>query len=130
MPNSRHRSVIASPSRWRATKRKRSSITEQSLHGINTSSQKRKSVTYVPGTFCYLCLRSVTSSRLEVEGSNPFSHGFLREAVAPRDSREVPEANVATLAWLLQPMAPTHGPPRVRGQPSGARSELCRFLSS
>src|ERR1700730_8808650 len=60
MPNSRHRSVIASPSRWRATKRKRSSITEQSLHGINTSSQKRKSVTYVSGTFCYLCLRSVS----------------------------------------------------------------------
>src|ERR1700736_3886896 len=59
-----------------------------------------------------------------------FSHGFLRKAAEPRDSREVSEANVTTLACLLEPMAPTHGPPPLRVQPSGARSELCPFLSS
>src|ERR1700677_527640 len=59
-----------------------------------------------------------------------FSRGFLRKAAEPRDSREVSEANVATLACLRAPMAPTHDPPPLRGQPSGARSELCPFLSS
>src|SRR6266511_1613865 len=35
MPNSRHTSVMASPSSRRATKRRRSSITELAFHGIN-----------------------------------------------------------------------------------------------
>lgn len=56
-PNSRHTSLMPSPSRRRATKRRRSSITEHSLHGINTSGRKPKvlpmcpvqNVTYVPG---------------------------------------------------------------------------------
>ena len=54
-----------------------------------------------------------------------FRHGFLRKAAEPRDSREVSEASVATLACLLEPMAPP-----LPGQSSGARSELCPFLSS
>jgi hypothetical protein len=37
--------------------RRRSSMTEQSFHGINTSRQKAKSVTHVSGTTCHLCLR-------------------------------------------------------------------------
>jgi hypothetical protein len=37
-------------SKRRATKRRRSSITEHSLHGINTSRQTAKSVTHVSGT--------------------------------------------------------------------------------
>ncbi|MFN3549207.1 MAG: hypothetical protein ACK4U0_17105, partial [Mesorhizobium sp.] len=39
------------------TKRTRSSITELSFHGINTS-RKAKSVTHVSGTKRHLCLRS------------------------------------------------------------------------
>src|ERR1700736_2757739 len=57
MPNSRQTSVIASPSNSRPTNRRRSSMTEQSFHGINTSRPKAKSVTHVSGTICHLCLR-------------------------------------------------------------------------
>src|SRR5216683_769874 len=57
MPNSRQTSVIASPSSSRATNRRRSSITEHSFRGINTSRRKAKSVTHVSGTICHLCLR-------------------------------------------------------------------------
>src|SRR5438552_18856407 len=56
MPNSRQTSVIDSPSSNFATNRKRSSITEHSFHGIDTSRSKAESVTYVSGTLCYLCL--------------------------------------------------------------------------
>src|SRR4029077_14310696 len=57
MPNSRHTSAIASPSNRRATKRRRSSITELAFHGIHTSRRtKAESVTHVSGTFCHLCL--------------------------------------------------------------------------
>src|SRR6185312_9880935 len=57
MPNSRQTSVMASPSRSRATKRRRSSITELAFHGIHTSRRtKAESVTHVSGTFCHLCL--------------------------------------------------------------------------
>ena len=55
-----HTSVMASPSSRRATKRRRSSITELAFHGIHTSRlqglQKAKSVTDVSGTKCHLCL--------------------------------------------------------------------------
>src|ERR1700756_2734636 len=57
MPNSRQTSVMASPSRSRATKRRRSSITELAFHGIHTSRRtKAESVTHVSGTKCHLCL--------------------------------------------------------------------------
>jgi hypothetical protein len=48
---------MASPSRKRATKRRRSSITELAFHGIHTFRPKKaKSVTHVSGTECHLCL--------------------------------------------------------------------------
>src|ERR1700731_195312 len=56
MPKLRHTSAIGSPSRSRATNRKRSSTTEHSFHGINTSGQRAKSVTHVSGTKCHPCL--------------------------------------------------------------------------
>ncbi|WP_222005786.1 hypothetical protein, partial [Rhizobium bangladeshense] len=40
------------------TNRRRSSITEVSFHGINTSRQKAKSVTHVSGTKRHLSLKS------------------------------------------------------------------------
>src|SRR5579859_6294939 len=57
MPNSRQTSVMVSPSSRRATKRRRSSITELTFHGIHTSRRtKAESVTHVSGTKCHLCL--------------------------------------------------------------------------
>src|SRR2546422_6071392 len=57
MPNSRHSEAIVSPSCSRITNRIRSSITERSFHGITSPPPSGpKSVTYVSGTFCYLCL--------------------------------------------------------------------------
>jgi hypothetical protein len=52
---------MLSPSSSRATKRRRSSITEVSFHGINTSRQKTKSVTYVSGTKRHLSRRPDSS---------------------------------------------------------------------
>src|SRR5215813_3549664 len=61
MPNSRQTSAMASPSRSRATKRRRSSITELAFHGIHTSRRtKAESVTHVSGTFCHLSLGPLT----------------------------------------------------------------------
>jgi hypothetical protein len=58
---SRHTSVMASPSKRRATKRRRSSITELAFHGIYTSRRtKAESVTHVSGTTCHLCLGPLT----------------------------------------------------------------------
>src|SRR5580700_6934750 len=62
MPKSRHTSLMPSPSRRRATKRRRSCVTEHSFHGINTSRQMAKSVTHVSGTVCHLCLRPLTKA--------------------------------------------------------------------
>src|ERR1700738_96190 len=57
MPNSRHSEAIVSPSLSRITNRIRSSITELSFHGIPSPPPfGPKSVTYVSGTFYYLCL--------------------------------------------------------------------------
>ena len=51
--------MLSSSSR-RATKRRRSSITELAVHGINTSRQMAKSVTHVSGTKCHLSLRPLS----------------------------------------------------------------------
>src|SRR5882672_9021943 len=56
MPNSRHTSLIDSPSSNLATNCRRSSITEHSFHGIDTSRSIAESVTHVSGTPCYLCV--------------------------------------------------------------------------
>jgi hypothetical protein len=34
-------------------------MTEHSFHGIHSLPERGKSVTYVSGTICYLCLRSL-----------------------------------------------------------------------
>src|ERR1700687_92693 len=61
MPNSLQSSAMASPASRRATNCRRSSITEHSFHGITPPPLKKgKSVTYVSGTICHLCLRSLT----------------------------------------------------------------------
>ena len=61
IPNSRHTSLMPSPSSKRATNRRRSSITELSFHGINTSRQMATSVTHVSGANRHLCLGSFTA---------------------------------------------------------------------
>src|SRR6516164_6553425 len=67
MPNSRQTSVIASPSKSRPTNRRRSSITEHSSHGINTSRPKKaKGVTHVSGTICHLCLRPLIVEQQQI----------------------------------------------------------------
>src|SRR3546814_17939137 len=52
-------SVMLSPFKSRATNRRRSSSTELSFHGINTSGQMPESVTHVSGTTRHLCLGSL-----------------------------------------------------------------------
>src|SRR5712671_8195126 len=64
MPNARQTSLIASPSSSRATNRRRSSITEHSFHGIDTSPGKGKGVTHVSGTICHLCLGPLPGANL------------------------------------------------------------------
>ncbi|HEY9537611.1 MAG TPA: hypothetical protein VIS03_08460, partial [Kiloniellaceae bacterium] len=46
----------------RATNRRRSSSTELSFHGINTSGQMPESVTHVSGTKRHLCLGSLSGN--------------------------------------------------------------------
>src|SRR5580658_885691 len=72
MPKSRHTSLMPSPSRRRATKRRRSCVTEHSFHGINTSRQMAKSVTHVSGTVCHLCLRPLTCTATSRRGGGRF----------------------------------------------------------
>src|SRR6266567_1405544 len=61
MPNSRQSSAIDSPPSRRATNCSLSSMTEHSFQGIQPSPKKGKSVTYVSGTICYLCVGSLTA---------------------------------------------------------------------
>src|SRR5947209_8619602 len=64
---------MVSPSRRRATKRRRSSMTELAFHGIHTSRlQKAKSVTHVSGTNCHLCLGPLS----DVIAPPPLSGGW------------------------------------------------------
>src|ERR1700683_1113853 len=61
MPNSLQSSAMGSPASRRATNCSLSSITEHSFHGIAPPLKKGKSVTYVSGTNCYLCVGSLNS---------------------------------------------------------------------
>src|SRR6478609_7841057 len=79
MPNSRARSDMASPSSRRATKRRRSSVTEHSFQGISTSRQKAESVTHVSGTFCHLCLGSLRAHGV--------GHGIIQRVRAEKPLR-------------------------------------------
>src|SRR3546814_2387105 len=62
IPKDRHTSVMLSPFKSRATNRRRSSSTELSFHGINTSGQMPESVTHVSGTKRHLCLGSLSGA--------------------------------------------------------------------
>src|SRR3546814_5805031 len=53
---------MLSPFKSRATNRRRSSSTELSFHGINTSGQMPESVTHVSGTKRHLCLGSLSGN--------------------------------------------------------------------
>ena len=66
----RRHSVMASSSKRRATKRRRSSMTELSFHGIDTSClpEQTKSVTHVSGTKCHLCIGPITHISSNVVG--------------------------------------------------------------
>src|SRR6516165_3455214 len=100
MPNSRHTSVMLSPSSSRPTKRRRSSITELAFHGINTSRQKAKSVTHVSGTKCHLCPRPLTMTYDFIARSGPKSVQY-RGTKDPRDPRGPPaECAFCALWWL------------------------------
>src|SRR4051794_1564529 len=73
---------MASPSSRRATKRRRSSITELAFHGIHTSRlqslQKAKSVTHVSGTKCHPCLGPVRPRRRRRELISAFNSASSR----------------------------------------------------
>ncbi|MEW6598819.1 MAG: hypothetical protein AB1429_15150, partial [Pseudomonadota bacterium] len=49
--------------------RRRSSITEHSFHGIDTSRAKAESVTHVSGTICHPCLGPLKLILLEIPGA-------------------------------------------------------------
>src|SRR5436190_9600593 len=87
MPNSRQTSVIASPSSTRATKHRRSSITELAFHGINTSRQRAKSVTHVSGTKCHLCLKPRTTWSVPDTWVTLYS-GDMGNAFGPKGSSD------------------------------------------
>src|SRR5215211_8535587 len=67
MPKSRQTCVMASPSRRRATNRRRSSMTEHSFQGIHTSRfwEKAEGVSHVSGTNCHPCLGPLTGFSLK-----------------------------------------------------------------
>src|SRR5215208_2595101 len=91
MPNSRHTSVIPSPSSSRPTKQRRSSITELSFHGIHTSRPKAKSVTHVSGTNCHLCLRPLTCKSPVRWTRHPVRRGRSPSGRAPQCLRRYRE---------------------------------------
>jgi hypothetical protein len=70
---SRQTSVTGSPSRTRARKRRRSSMTELSFHCIHTLRKKAESVTHVSGTNCHLCLGQ-TRTRPDLTSSLGIDH--------------------------------------------------------
>src|SRR5690606_20252600 len=73
MPKSRHTSLIPSPSSKRATNRRRSSITEVSLHGIDTSRPNTEK--------CNPCLRYELSPISQV-GHQRFRRSLAHQAPA------------------------------------------------
>src|SRR6185437_12361521 len=110
MPNSRQTSVMASPSRSRATKRRRSSITELAFHGIHTSHRtKAESVTHVSGTFCHLCLRplihihqSLRDRRLNSRASYFGTKRRQNAPVGAKSPEIVPKAVLGPFAAITQ----------------------------
>ncbi|WP_222012356.1 hypothetical protein, partial [Rhizobium bangladeshense] len=72
-----------------ATNRRRSSITEVSFHGINTSRQKAKSVTHVSGTKRHLSLKSGSGARLTSGRTSPVIEDLSCRYVVERPFNEV-----------------------------------------
>ena len=104
IPNSRQTSLIDSPSSSLATNRRRSSITEHSFHGIDTSPDaRRESVTYVSGTFCHLCLGPLTWATLPL----PVAGGAeAQDKVTERIDRIF--ALIMAIGRAMLPRTPTH----------------------
>src|SRR3546814_6891145 len=73
IPKDRHTSVMLSPFKSRATNRRRSSSTELSFHGINTSGQMPESVTHVSGTKRHLCLGSLSGAPQGLGAPDPLA---------------------------------------------------------
>src|SRR5690606_26657985 len=92
MPNSRHSSLIGSPSSRRTTKRIRSSITEHSFHGIDTSRMRSHAggVTYVSGTECHPCLGPLTPEEPPDGGASKLKSAAIRGGLRnKRDHRSL-----------------------------------------
>src|SRR3546814_10435001 len=64
---------MLSPFKSRATNRRRSSSTELSFHGINTSGQMPESVTHVSGTKRHLCLGSLSGAPQGLGAPDPLA---------------------------------------------------------
>src|SRR5450755_4031436 len=122
MPNSLQSSAIASPASRRATNCSLSSIAEHSFQGITPSPLRGESVTYVSGTMCYPCLRSVTQclcghSRFCLSPefpAKPFVNDLSTSGIAicrPRRHRrhhDLPRGFTDCLNFLLTATAPRH----------------------
>src|ERR1700730_17672015 len=99
MPKSWQTWDMGSPPSRRTRKRKRSSITELSFHGIHTLQKKAESVTHVSGTNCHLCLgplkrqllqRFTALARVERMGRNVSYSDNLNPAHSDKSSDFVP----------------------------------------
>src|ERR1700719_3668887 len=106
MPNSLQSSAIASPASRRATNCSLSSITEHSFQGIIPSPLRGESVTYVSGTMCYLCLRSLIAHTNKHAAilTFPFQGTCHQKTVLPKICQLFGQSDC--LSWLLQD-APT-----------------------
>jgi hypothetical protein len=81
---------VPSPSKRRATKRRRSSITELSFHGINTSNQKPKVLPMCPvRNVTYVSGRSSASDRRRIQPVVPVLSPLLEALVADVGDRLV-----------------------------------------
>src|SRR5438034_952124 len=119
MPNSRHIWVIGSPSRSRATKRRRSSITELAFHGIDTSRPKAESVTHVSGTKCHPCLGPLTRCRTpDTSGSSARHPGAERrnEGALPLPNSLSTASTPPATTLILSPVCPVRNDALVSGR--------------
>src|SRR5487761_321780 len=109
MPNSRQTSVMASPSRRRAMKRRRSSMAEQAFHGIHTSRRKAESVTHVSGTRAIIKLTKHLPSgmiRLSNEGTD-MAQGILQNPIFTDEEKA--REWLETQVWPNGPVCPHCG---------------------
>src|ERR1700749_4707672 len=94
---------MLSPALNRMTKRTRSSITELSFQGMSLSPPfGRKSVTHVSGTFCYLCLGSLTFLNQRFELLGPFHFRDLNQKTY-QNRIKTPSALIFRIKTLSSP---------------------------